>query len=91
MGGFMMGYLPSDRQGVSGAIVAGEGYAPSSTGTMVYLNADGIIDEMIERIKNAGGSIVIPRTPISPEIGDYAVFTDSEGNKIGLHTPPPRN
>ncbi|KXK55220.1 MAG: Glyoxalase-like domain protein [Chlorobi bacterium OLB5] len=90
MGPFRMGFLPSDGKGVSGAIVHGEGYEPSDKGAMVYLNADGILDEMLGRISKAGGNVVVPRTPITPEIGDFAIFMDTEGNKVALHTPPPR-
>jgi len=88
MGPYRMGFFPADGQGVSGAIVHGDGYTPSDKGSMVYLNADGIIDEVLGRIPQAGGKVVVPRTPITPEIGDFAVFIDSEGNKVALHTPP---
>ncbi|MEO8515049.1 MAG: VOC family protein, partial [Ignavibacteria bacterium] len=55
MGPFRMGFFPGDGEGVSGAIVHGDGYTPSDKGAMVYLNADGIIDEVIARIGKAGG------------------------------------
>lgn len=90
MGPYRMGFFPADQQAVSGAIVHGDGYVPSDKGAVVYLNADGILDEVLERIPKAGGRVVLPRTPITPEIGDYAMFLDSEGNKVALHTPPPR-
>jgi predicted enzyme related to lactoylglutathione lyase len=90
MGPYRMGFFPGDGEGVSGAIVHGEGYVPSDKGAMVYLNADGIIDEVIGRIGKAGGKVVVPRTPITPEIGDFAIFLDTEGNKVALHTPPAR-
>ena len=90
MGVYRMGFFPGDGQGVSGALVHGEGYTPSDKGAVVYLNADGIIDEVIGRIKKAGGSVIVPRTPITPEIGDFAMFMDTEGNKVALHTPPAR-
>ncbi len=90
MGPYRMGFLPGDGKGVSGAIVHGEGYEPSDKGAMIYLNADGIIDEVIGRIDKSGGKVVVPRTPITPEIGDFAIFLDTEGNKVALHTPPAR-
>jgi uncharacterized protein len=88
MGTYRMGFFPGDGEGVSGALVHGEGYVPSDKGAMVYLNADGIIDAVIERIGKSGGKVVVPRTPITPEIGDFAIFMDTEGNKVALHTPP---
>src|SRR5688572_24315680 len=77
MGPYRMGFFPGDQQAVSGAIVHGDGYIPSDKGAMVYLNADGIIDEVIVRISKAGGNVVVPRTPITPEIGDFAIFLDT--------------
>jgi hypothetical protein len=32
--------------------------------------------------------IIVPKTEISPEYGFMAVFIDSEGNRIGLHSVP---
>lgn len=87
MGPYRMGFFPGDGQGVSGALVHGEGYEPSDKGAVVYLNADGIIDDVIGRIEKAGGKIVMPRTNVTPEIGDIAMFIDSEGNKVAIHTP----
>lgn len=88
MGPYRMGFFPSDGQGVGGALVHGEGYEPSDKGAVVYLNADGIIDDVISKIEKAGGKIIMPRTNVTPEIGDIAMFFDTEGNKVALHTPP---
>jgi uncharacterized protein len=89
MGPWRMGFFPMDgNQGVGGALVHGEGYEPSDKGAVVYLNADGVIDAVIGRIEKAGGKVVMPRTNVTPEIGDIAMFIDTEGNKVALHTPP---
>jgi predicted enzyme related to lactoylglutathione lyase len=37
----------------------------------------------------AGGKIVVPKTQISPEHGYMAIFMDTEGNRVGLHSVPP--
>jgi predicted enzyme related to lactoylglutathione lyase len=87
MGPWRMGFFPMEGQGVGGALVHGEGYEPSDKGAVVYLNADGIIDDVIGRIEGAGGKVVMPRTNVTPEIGDIAMFIDTEGNKVALHTP----
>ncbi|MDX2360880.1 MAG: hypothetical protein QNK23_08745 [Crocinitomicaceae bacterium] len=44
------------------------------------------MDVIIERIEGAGGQVVMPKTQISPEIGFMALFTDTEGNRVGLHS-----
>ena len=87
MGGYMMGFFPADQSGVSGAICHGEGYKPSAEGTLIYLNADGRIDEVIDRIEKAGGKIVMPKSLVTDDIGYIAYFTDTEGNKVALHSP----
>jgi uncharacterized protein len=87
MGPVMMGFLLHDREnGVGGAIVYGEGCVPGTTGTLVYLAAGKDLSTVLSRVEPAGGSIVLPKTPIAPEMGYYATFRDSEGNKVGLHS-----
>jgi predicted enzyme related to lactoylglutathione lyase len=87
MGDYTMGFFPSDQSGVSGAICHGEGYKPSAEGTLIYLNADGRIDEIIDRIEKAGGKVVMPKNLVTDDIGYIAYFTDTEGNKVALHSP----
>ena len=87
MGDYLMGFFPGDQSGVSGAICHGEGYKPSKEGTLIYLNADGRIDDVIGRIEKAGGKIVLPKSLVTDEIGYIAYFTDTEGNKVALHSP----
>ena len=77
----------SDPMNIGGALVHNSDfYTPSSThGPMVYLNANPDIQIVLDRIIEAGGSIIVPKTEISPEHGFMAVFLDSEGNRIALH------
>jgi predicted enzyme related to lactoylglutathione lyase len=82
-----MGFFPADQSGVSGAICHGEGYKPSKEGTLIYLNADGRIDEIVGRIEKAGGKIIMPKSLVTDDIGYIAFFTDTEGNKVALHSP----
>ncbi len=30
--------------------------------------------------------MVVPKTEINPEMGCFAMFIDSEGNKLGIHS-----
>lgn len=73
---------------VSGALVqSADFHFPSnSQGVLIYLNANGQLDAILERVAEAGGQVIVPRTEISPEHGYMAVFIDSEGNRIGLHS-----
>jgi predicted enzyme related to lactoylglutathione lyase len=53
---------------------------------MVYLNADPDLATVLARIEPAGGKVVVPRTQISEQHGFMAVFLDSEGNRVALHS-----
>jgi predicted enzyme related to lactoylglutathione lyase len=76
--------FPYQRPGVSGAIAVGEGHRPSDGGVVIYLNCDGRIDAVLDRVEKAGGSIVEPKNHI-PSVGWVAQIRDSEGNRLGLH------
>ena len=82
--------LQDPRTGIGGAINKAEGfYKPSATdGPLVYLNANPDVQQVLDRVEAAGGKVVVPKTEISPEYGYMAVFTDSEGNRVGLHSVP---
>ncbi|HVU14000.1 MAG TPA: VOC family protein [Phototrophicaceae bacterium] len=87
LGGTMNGIFPADQAGVNGAVCSGEGYTPSAAGSIVYLNANGRIDDILSRVEAAGGQIIRPKRPIGP-FGYIAWLIDSEGNRIGLHAEP---
>ncbi len=87
MMGNKMAFLPfEDGNGkVSGALVQGEGYKPTMDGALIYLNADPSM-EASDKIEGAGGKIIMPKTNIGDNIGFMAVFIDSEGNRMALHS-----
>lgn len=87
MGPCRMGFFLSEQgKGVGGAIVAGEGYVPSQTGSLVYLAGGADLAVVLDRVAGAGGTVLVPKTQITPEYGYFAYFQDSEGNKVGLHS-----
>lgn len=86
MGDTLMGFFPMDEQNVSGAIVKGEDYEPSTKGSTVYLNGNPDLSEMLAKVDQAGGNILVPKTEIGPEFGFFALFLDTEGNKVALHS-----
>jgi hypothetical protein len=71
--------------GVGGGLVAGDGYVPSAEGSLVYLNANPDLSVVLNRVKGAGGQVVKPKTDIG-ENGYFAIFLDSEGNRVALHS-----
>lgn len=75
---------------VGGAIVDSGGFhKPSATdGPLIYLQANPDVQVILDKVVAAGGSIMVPKTEISPEYGFMAVIIDTEGNRIGLHSVP---
>lgn len=78
--------------GVGGALVFNAQFYKSSPseGVLVYLNANPDVQIVLDRIEAAGGKILVPKTMISPEYGYMAMFIDTEGNRIALHSIPPQ-
>jgi predicted enzyme related to lactoylglutathione lyase len=75
---------------VGGALVDSGGFhKPSLTdGPLIYLNANPDVQNVLDKIPAAGGSVMVPKTEISPEYGYMAVFIDTEGNRVALHSVP---
>ncbi len=62
-------------------------YKPAAdAGALVYLNAAPDLAVVLGRVEKAGGKVLVPKRQISPEF-HMAVFTDSEGNRVALHSP----
>jgi predicted enzyme related to lactoylglutathione lyase len=76
--------------GIGGALVDSGGFhKPSLTdGPLVYLNANPDVQHILDKVETAGGKIMVPKTEISPEYGNMAVFIDTEGNRVALHSVP---
>lgn len=75
---------------VGGALVDSGGFHKASLtdGPLIYLNGNPDVQNILDKVPGAGGSIVVPKTEISPEYGFMAVISDTEGNRIGLHSVP---
>ena len=86
MGEEMMGFFQMEGYNNNGAIVKFKEFEPSDKGVLVYLNGGEDLNEILNRVEPAGGKIVRPKTLISEKIGYYALFLDTEGNRIGLHS-----
>ena len=83
-----MATFPADMEngGVSGNIIAGPGYEPSPSGSLIYLNGGDDLSGPLSRVEKAGGQIILPKTSIGPN-GFIAQFIDTEGNKVAFHSP----
>ena len=87
MAGLKIGLLPFEDQMVTGVIMEGEGCQPSADGVTIYLNGGDDLQVILDKVEKNGGKIIVPKTPHADEIGFFALFHDSEGNKMGLHSP----
>jgi uncharacterized protein len=88
MGPIDMAWFPWDHEkgGAGGSLVKNEEfYTPSEDGVQVYFSSEDVKTELA-RIKKAGGEVLQSKTLISPEVGYMALFIDSEGNRIALHS-----
>ena len=89
MMGMQMAFFPYNPESgkVSGGIAQSDMHKPSQDGALVYLNANEAgMETILNRIAQNGGSVIMPKTQISPEIGYMAFFIDSEGNRMALHS-----
>jgi predicted enzyme related to lactoylglutathione lyase len=86
-GGMQMGWFPDSGNvvGAQGTLIKQDTYVPSKEGTLIYFICEDVQNEL-NRIKKAGGTIYQPKTQISPEHGFMGAFIDSEGNRIALHS-----
>lgn len=60
--------------------------SPRDNGTLVYLNGGEDLNLALGRVKEAGGEVVMDKTDIGQDIGHFALFIDSEGNRVGLYS-----
>ena len=57
------------QTGIGGAVVDSGGFhKPSATdGPLIYLNGNPDVQKILDKVEAAGGSIMVPKTEISPE------------------------
>ena len=85
MPGCPMAMFPCGSGGVGGALVQYEMNRPSEQGTIVYLAGGEDLSVPLGKVEAAGGKVVMPKTSIG-EHGFCAMFVDTEGNRVGLHS-----
>lgn len=87
LNGSDMAFFSDEPLEVSGVIIHGEGAEPSAKGILLYINGGDDLSVPLSKIESAGGTIIVPKTKISDQLGYYALFLDSEGNRLALHSP----
>ncbi|HLH06498.1 MAG TPA: VOC family protein [Terriglobales bacterium] len=74
-----------EKPAISGCVVKEDALRAGASGSVVYLNADGIFDEVLARVPKAGGKVVSV-IELPKGMGRAARIIDTEGNVVGLHT-----
>jgi predicted enzyme related to lactoylglutathione lyase len=77
--------LPYGEAGSGGAIVKSADLVPSTSGTLVFLNCDQGLDQVLARVESAGGTFDGTIVTLPGDMGRYARILDCEGNCVGLH------
>ena len=86
MGANTLAVFPYSGSGVGGCLMAGADVVePSSSGTLVFLDAGPSLDAALARVDAAGGRVATPKVQLPDGMGCYAHITDTEGNRVGLH------
>lgn len=76
--------FPTEDRYNCGALAQGEFYTPSATGVTIYLDGGNDLNQILSRVTDAGGQVILEKTFLAPEAGYIGLFIDSEGNRIGL-------
>lgn len=84
MSDFAMAIFPHDPAMPGGALVNCTQMKPSAQGVVIYLHTDDIV-ATLKRVTEHGGECAFGPQILPNDIGTIALFTDSEGNRIGLH------
>lgn len=85
--GFVFGLFPHEGTEVGGCVyVADADNAPSRTGPLIYLNAEGRLAQAVAATLEQGGKVIQEPHQIGPH-GWRAILLDSEGNRVALHSP----
>ena len=85
--GMQMGIFPYEGEIVTGIIIKGDDYQPSANGVTIYLNGGDDLQVILDKVVKNGGEIVVPKTPHADDSGYFAMFLDTEGNRMGLNSP----
>jgi predicted enzyme related to lactoylglutathione lyase len=87
MPGMEMGIFPYENQTVHGVLMKDGNQKPSANGVTIYFNGGDNLQTILDKVEVNGGTIIAPKTAHADEGGFFALFLDTEGNKLGLNSP----
>ncbi|MEO8672058.1 MAG: VOC family protein [Tahibacter sp.] len=74
------------KPNASGALIRHPECQPAIQGSIVYLSVENLVP-VLQRATERGGDTIVPRTALPGDMGCFAQFRDSEGNRVGLWSP----
>jgi predicted enzyme related to lactoylglutathione lyase len=81
-----MAFFPEENGQCPGAISLAKDFRPSKDGVLISLHVDDM-EKALSAVEANGGKIICPKTGIEAKgRGYFALFTDSEGNWLGLYS-----
>ncbi len=81
MGGYGLVDTGAGEDAIGGGI--GPSMQPGDTGVKVYVKVDDL-DAYLDRAEALGGKRLVPPTDLPGDFGRFAIFTDPDGNQVGL-------
>jgi len=82
--GVSMAFFPTAKNDIDCALIKDDlHYCPSEKGVLAYLDGSPDLNTLLGRVETAGGRIILPKTKISDQ-HFYAIFGDTEGNRLAL-------
>jgi predicted enzyme related to lactoylglutathione lyase len=81
MGGYALVDTGAGEDAVGGGI--GPSSEPGDTGVKIYVKVDDL-ETYLARAESLGGKRLLAPTPLPGAFGTIAVFTDPDGNQVGL-------
>jgi predicted enzyme related to lactoylglutathione lyase len=83
MGGYGLVDTGAGGEAIGGGI--GPGSAPEEYGVRIYIRVDDL-DKYLDRAEQLGGKRMASPTDLPEDYGRFAIFTDPDGNAVGLWT-----
>lgn len=85
--GLKISVFPVKEGTVAGALsFYPDQYIPSKQGSLVYLNGNPDLQLILDKVEGAGGKLLMPKSLITEHWGYMALFEDTEGNRVALHS-----
>jgi predicted enzyme related to lactoylglutathione lyase len=61
-------------------------FAASQSGPILYLEMANDLNDTLELVEKNGGHVLMPKSLVAPGKGYWALFLDTEGNRLALHS-----